>query len=347
MLLTSRMHINSRALAACLMFALSASVAVPNNLQASELTGWSIQQDSQVYGEQHLSVTPDAIRMRLPAMHVVLLMHGPSWRVALFNEKTKKFCDYTLAEWNQFCAGELKPGHSEAKYIWHELKSENVAGIRTRHFAAERFFEMPMMTRSSTTQLSKTMLPAQRVQPVQPLQKLTHSTAPNVVHKNSAVQNSTKPSNVYAVIALGDHPKSKPTIPGWRSQGIRREIWVTKDLEAPPQLMQALAYSSGVVAGFGVPLRIIEVENDGTRKVLLATTKATKTAFKASEMVAPKGYAPVKDFMAVVLDSTKDEALDNLLGKPGAASAGNISKDYRSDLLKESALKKSTGSAHK
>lgn len=108
-----------------------------------------------------------------------------------------------------------------------------------------------------------------------------------------------------------------------KNQAFNSEIWVARDVKAPPQAASLTAGLGGLPMEMGFVLRIYQFKIPGQKLVALDTVKANHTKISPTEFTLPKGYKRVKDeFDLLMMDEGgADDAASLLLQESG------ISKD--------------------
>lgn len=119
--------------------------------------------------------------------------------------------------------------------------------------------------------------------------------------------------NHFVVDRFVFNPKTKERIHSWTT-----EIWGTRDLGMPKNIIDDCSKLTMMPPSFGFPMRVIrhgsatELEKKKgmtgkQRRVMIDTISAKKTKFDKGEFVLLEGFQPVQDEMALMMSNDKED----------------------------------------
>ncbi len=117
--------------------------------------------------------------------------------------------------------------------------------------------------------------------------------------------------------------RNKGRVDGDKNQIYNSEIWVARDVKAPPQAAAMTSGLGGLPMELGFVLRIYQFKIPGQKLIALDTVKSEHKKLSPADFVLPKGYKRVKDEFDLMMDEGGvNDAASLLLQDSG------VSKDF-------------------
>lgn len=95
------------------------------------------------------------------------------------------------------------------------------------------------------------------------------------------------------------------------------ELWIASDIKAPPEITQIFCSRLNVPVTKGIPLKAVHLSN-GRMVSVLETLAVEKKLLPASLFEPIKGYRRVKDELALMMDESAEDMVNDLLDSPSA-----------------------------
>jgi hypothetical protein len=114
---------------------LSFQLAVPPALAVNE--GRALEQFSDISGEISVIWTKDAVRVNFKKYDVVFITRAPAWRVIVFSDSTKRYCESTLEQFRgRF--GQAHYRRDKNDKVLKANKTTKIAGLNASEYILAR-----------------------------------------------------------------------------------------------------------------------------------------------------------------------------------------------------------------
>lgn len=99
--------------------------------------GWALTQRSTQMGDLYTYVSPNGLKWTVPKVGANIATQGPSWNVAMYNDKTKAFYTTTFQQWQQTIQRKDQRSLEMRQRPWTKAGSDNIAGLKATKFVMQ------------------------------------------------------------------------------------------------------------------------------------------------------------------------------------------------------------------